>query len=289
MKTVAIVFGFSERCIALAEQMLLSFQENVISQTKDEWEVHVHAYKCNFEILNHDYIEHRFVKEIDPSTFAFAPFENDYEFQQVSKHIDGMTVHMEDCSVEDFRHHFPLPDIAIYQDFSDKYILPDKHTYDYVLFCHDDIVFPNKINILDSMVNILEEQPFGNIRFNIICKITFNCNEDISIRFHPAFIFIKSTEFLKCELSFINKLDIMDNRNFKVYTDGGAGILASYYSNNNTVKRRPYTTIPDNWFSHIRSMGDTGVEFCYLRYSNVLEFTERIKEAQKFNDFILYK
>ncbi len=287
-KTLAIVFGFSERCIALAEQMLLSFQQNIVSELKGDWEIHVHAYKCNLTILNSDYMKHRIVKNIEPSTFEFAPFKTNFSFERISKHLGNMILHIEDCSSKDFRHHFPLPDIALYQDFCDKYILPDKHVYDYVLFCHDDMVFPNKVNIIESMIEILQAYFFGSTRFDMVCKATFNCNADISIRFHPAFIFVKSVDFLKSKLSFINDLQIMDNNNFKVYTDGGAGLLASYYSKENTTNKRPYTTIPDNWYSHIRSMGDTGVEFCYLRHDNIPEFTERIDEANKYNDFILY-
>lgn len=272
---LAVIVGSSERCMPITEQFLLSFHRNVASQT--DCEIDIHFYKCNFTILNRAYHVHRIQTTVPPDSFAFQPFANAVDFTKLG--LDGLNIIEHDCSNPDFVRHFPLPDIALYQDFCDKYI----RDYDYAMFCHNDIVFFHKTDMIDRMIALLN----GN-RYDIVARTSVNFNEDISIRFHPAMIFVKTSTFGACNLSFINNYSLLNRDDFRIYTDGGAGLLASYYHNSNQNPGRPYDHIPENWFTHIRALGDTGVEFCYHYYKENMEFDRALQSARKYVDLALY-
>ncbi len=274
MKRLAIVFGFSERCIPIAKQMLLSFDKNVLSEANQSLEVDVHAYQCNFSFST--------PRIFPDGTSVYSPFTINYQFEDIVEHTPDLRFIMHKCSDEEFKP-FGLPDIAVYQDFCDKYI----HDYEYILFCHDDIAFFKKTLMLDQMMELLD----GN-RFNIITRVSFNCNEDISIRFHPEMIFIKSSAFVEAKLSFVNDYQIMDPKKYRLChkgeLDGGAQLLFSYYHVNNNTRGRPYSTTPESWYSHLRAYGDTGIEFSYIRQKDSLEFKQVIDSAKSYTDHIIY-
>lgn len=279
-KKIAIILGSSERCIPLVRQFLLSFHNNVISLVKNDIEFYVHLYKCNFNINNENYFQHRIVSDIDKQSFSFSPFVNKIQLDDLP--IPNLQIIIHDCSSSDFKQHFPLPDIAIYQDFCDKFVY-NKTEYSYLMFCHNDIVFSQQTDMIDRMIFLLDGS-----RYDIISKCSANFNNDISMRFHPAMIFIKSNVFQLSNLSFINNLQMFNRNDFRIFTDGGAGLMASYYHKSNNNGKRPYHDLPNNWFTHIRALGDTGVEFCYQRYKYNNDFIKTIKSAQKYVDFILY-
>lgn len=277
---IAIIIGSSERCMPMTRQFLLSFHNNVIPYVKSNIEFHVHLYKCNFNIESENYFRHRIVSDVDKESFSFNTFLNEIQFDKIP--IPNLRIITHDCSSQDFKNHFPLPDIAIYQDFCDKFVC-NKNDYSYLMFCHNDIAFFEKTDLIDSMISLLDGS-----RYDIITKCSTNFNNNISIRFHPAMIFIKSITFQLSYLSFINNFKIFDNENFRIFTDGGAGLMSSYYHKNNNSIKRPYTDIPHTWFQHIRALGDTGVEFCYHKYKDSPEFARVIKSAQKYVDLAIY-
>jgi len=275
MPKIAVVLGSSELCMPMTEQFLLSFYNNVIN---DKFEFNIHLYKCNFVINNESYFDHRMRSDINSSSFSYLPFVNDIYLEHLN--LSGLNIIVHDCSDIGFEHHFPLPDIALYQDFCDRYM----DDYDYSMFCHNDVAFFNRTDMIKKMIALLDGS-----RYDIISETSANFNNDLSIRFHPAMIFVKTSIFRMSNLSFINNLSILNRDQFRIFTDGGAGLMASYYHNkSNNIKKRPYNHLPNTWFSHIRALGDTGVEFCYHMYKNNQEFSKTIKMAQKYVDFILY-
>lgn len=275
LQRLAVVVGSSERCMPLTQQMLLSFHRHVASMT--QCKIDIHFYKCNFTIQNDMYQLHRVQADVPPDSFSFLPFNNAVDLSHLK--LDGLNIIEHDCSDPSFVRHFPLPDIAVYQDFCDKYI----NQYDYAMFCHNDIVFFHKTDMIDRMIDLLN----GN-RYDIVARTSVNFNKDISIRFHPAMIFVKTSTFGICNLSFINNYSLLNRNDFRIFTDGGAGLLASYYHKSNQHPGRPYDQIPENWFTHIRALGDTGVEFCYHYYKENMEFVRAIQAAQKYVDLALY-
>jgi hypothetical protein len=280
-KRIAIVVGFSERCLPLMKQCVLSLDRNVLSQSPSDIEYFLHAYKCNFKIANANYAKNRLIYSVEKDTFEFETFKNRVDLGELP--FNRISVIMEDCSIPSFKKLSPLPDIAIYQDFCDRYLSQKK--YDYVLFCHDDVAFFQKTQMIEQMLKILDTD-----RFNIICRASFNCNDDISIRFHPCFIFVKTSVLERCKLSFVNNKSIFRDgfKSISPYGDGGAGLLNSYYSNDNTDIRRPYTSLPDTWFTHIKTLGDTGVEFSFINFRHK-NFDQIMSDAEKYSDLILYE
>jgi len=276
VKTIAVILGSSEKCIPITEQFLLSFYRNVMPMATN---VHfdIHLYKCNLVINNHNYFQYTTQMNIESDSFSFSPFLNPVQFDHLK--LSGLTIIMHDCSCSSFKYHFPLPDIALYQDFCDKYM----DDYDYLMFCHNDVAFFRKTDMIDKMIVLLDGP-----RYNIISETSANFNSNLSVRFHPAMIFVKSSMFKLCNLSFINNLSIFNKNGFRIFTDGGAGLMASYYHESNKSRNRPYNHLPDTWFTHIRSLGDTGVEFCYHKYKESKEFIRAIELAQKYVDFTLY-
>ncbi len=272
MKRIAVVFGFSERGTSLAEQFILSFDKNIISEIKEhDVRFDIHAFKCNFDVLTTPW-----GKE---GTFEYQPFKNAWDFDHIHTNAD---IFLHDCYLDSFDRKYLFPDIGIYQEFLDKYV--PSAGYDYIMFCHDDIAFFNKCPMIDAIINIVESG-----RYNIVCNISVNCNEDVSIRFHPAMVFLPAPIIMEANLSFINDLELLDSNNFKVNADGGAKLLNSYYNNENRTQKKPFVNLPEEWYTHIRGYGDTGVEFAYiLGRTSRHEFYGRIEEAKRNVDFMLY-
>lgn len=277
MQSIGIVVAFSERCQALLDHFLLTLERNVIPNIKQPVEVFVHVYQCNFVIVDREkYRNHRHDKIIISESFQYQPFEKPYSAEHLNSKLN-IIIH--DCSSVDFScSGFYLPDIAVYQDFCDRHSKP----YDYLMFCHDDIAFYEPTDMIDKMLLLL-----NGTKFDIVANCSTNFNNDLSIRFHPAMIFVKRTTFEINELSFINNLSILNHSGFRIFTDGGAGLMASYYKKGN-VARQPYSNLPTSWFTHIRAMGDTGVEFCYQYFDEIMEFRRVMDYVQSYNDRLLF-
>lgn len=279
MQTIGLVVAFSEKCQPLLEHFILTLEKNVIPFITNRINIELHIYQCNFVIIDKErYHTHRHSREILKSTFAYKSFESKLSLQHLKSKLK---IHIHDCSDTEFGHHdFYLPDIAVYQDFCDKY----SKQYDYLMFCHDDIAFYNPTDMIDKMLLIL-----NTTAHDIIANCSANFNNDLSVRFHPAMIFIKRTAFEINNLSFINSLALFDHNSFRIFTDGGAGLLASYYRKDiKNANKKPYSILPSTWFTHIRAMGDTGVEFCYQYYDEISEFKRVMDYVQLYNDDLLY-
>lgn len=278
MQKIGLVVAFSEICTPLLEHFLLTFNKNVLPSIQSDVQIDIHVYQCNFAILiKEQYKASRTTRHVPPGSFAYLPFGRKTNLDHLSL---KSKVFMHDCSNSSFGHSdFYLPDIAVYQDFYDKQFM----NYDYLMFCHDDITFYHPTDMVDNMLFLL-----NGSYYNIVSKCTANFNSDLSLRFHPAMVFVKSSTMQTCRLSFINDLSLF-NHGFRIFPDGGAGLLASYYHNNNVMKdNRPYTEIPSSWFTHIRALGDTGVEFCYQLFRDNIEFKDTMDFVKNYNDRLLF-
>ena len=128
-------------------------------------------------------------------------------------------------------------------------------------------------------------------QFNIIAEVSTACNHDISIRFRPEFIFVNTRKFKESNLSFCNQLNILNNNDFNTYPaniDGGAGLLASYYSKDNKVHAMPYTKCQNNWRKHFRLTSDYGIEFHNILYPNTVEFIEMRQKSLEYVNKMVY-
>lgn len=278
MRKIGICFAYSERVVPLAEQFLLSLSKNIINKASNECKFEIHAYKCNFFVNRADWN-----RGTNHNDFKYDPFSFNHDFSRLN--INNCKIIMHDFyeGQKGFINYF-LPDIAVYQSFADQYII-NGNDYEFLMFCHDDLLFEKPVDMINSMIRILD---IG--QYNVISKISCNCNEDISIRFHPAMIFLKSLTYLNCNLSFINDLDVFNRNEFRVNSDGGSKFLASYYHNNNSfVGNRPFISIPDEWYTHIRGWGDGGVEFSYFNKDTKNIFNDILENAKKNVDLMLYE
>jgi hypothetical protein len=281
MQKIGIVLASSERCWSLVEHFLLTFNSNVLPHiTTKDIQITSHIYKCNFNIIDiNQFGASRTTRNVPVNSFSYSSFKSNPSLHNFNLKFDTF---IEDCSTNDFKYKsFYLPDIAVYQDFYDKHF----RDYDYLMFCHNDVAFYNPTDMIDKMLFLL-----NGTQYNIVCNCSANFNNDLSLRFHPAMIFIKSSTMQICNLSFINDLDLF-NTEFRIFPDGGAGLLASYYHQNNKGILRvnkPYSDLPSSWFTHLRALGDTGVEFCYHYFKENIEFQRVMNYVKQYNDQILF-
>lgn len=254
MSTLAIVFGYSDKGLSLSKQLLLSFYRNIY---QDSSVVDVYSYLCNFEIT--DFASFRpgleqQDKECDPNSYRYKESDNpDSANDFKDLHFWPGAIYPQNCTKSSFLK-FYLPDVAVYHDF----VSQSMSSYDYVLFCHNDIKFVKNNNALNEWMQILSD----DTRYSIIVEPRFICSQDISARFHMCFVLVNTKKFLESKLSFINDLTLMDGSRFKVYSNGGSGLLASCYSKENQTNFQPYLldvhgffrnheTKPSKWFDHI--------------------------------------
>jgi len=192
--------------------------------------------------------------------------------------IDGLK--LTQISSTDFEWQGILPDINIYHHFATTYL----DQYDYALFCHNDIYFKKYPIFRDLIHNINEIS-------NIIAEPAIACLRDVSLRFRPSFIFVRTDKFREANLSFINEYTIFrDNiKGLSIHRDGGAGLLASYYHINNRTEAMPFSVFPLTWFKHLRLDTDYGAEMYNLFNPNGPQFHQLIKKAKQYADYHLYK
>ncbi len=276
MNRIAIVFGHSEWGIDLSKQLLLTFYDQVISITNTYYTVDVYPYLCNFVItdinsfckgLNYQELD------IDPDSFRYDPPSEENWTEYFNSISWAGTIRPKNCYNKDFLK-FYLPDVAVYHDFATKYA----DDYDLVLYCHNDIVFenPEKKDLLEDWSKILAYKS----QYSIIAEMRAICNKDFSLRFHCCFILTNTRKFNESQLSFINDHELINGNDFYVYSNGGTGLLSSFYRKQDDKPRwQPYListhgvyrdiTINDKndkWFNHIcgvewnrtRNMSDGG-------------------------------
>ena len=252
--SLAIVFGFSEPCIPLAKQLILSSYKSLIT-SKVNVDVTYFPYTCNYSIINKS-----------GTSFNTDAFDD----------LGHLNISVQNC---DFTWNSLLPDISIYDHFTNIYM----DQYDYVLYCHDDIHFRNSSHF-DTVIRTLDDN-----RYNIVADLSLTCNHDISVRFLPGLIFVKTNKFRAAHLSFCNDLHIFSKsmKNYPIERDGGAGLLASYYSQDNKIEAMPCYPYK-YWFQHMRIDSDYGIEMHNLLFPGTSEFNEVIQWANKYIDRQLY-
>lgn len=252
--SIAIVFGFSEPCTPLARQLILSCNNSIVA-SKIHADVSYFPYTCNYSI-----------NTTSGKSFSTNRFDD-----------LGVRVIVNNC---DFEWRSPLPDISIYDHFDRNYL----DNYDYVLFCHNDIHFRSTCHFHTCIV-ALEDR-----RCNIVADYSLTCNNDVSARFLPGFIFVKKDKFRLSNLSFCNDYDIFsdDMKKYPARIDGGAGLFASYYSTNNKIDAIPCLP-PKNWFHHLRIDSDYGIEMHNLLFPGTTEFNDVIDWANRYVDRQLFE
>lgn len=258
MPKIAIVFGFSESCYELARQVIVS-AHLAAKLSKIEATYHFFAYECNYNLASG--CSTSFVRQLDLK--EDLPIEGLNLTQLASANFKWIGV---------------LPDISIYHHFTTTHL----DLYDYTLFCHNDIYFKKHPTFRDLVNSI-------NKTKNIVAEPAVACLRNISLRFRPSFIFVRTDKFREANLSFINNYTIFheDMNSYPIEGDGGAGLLASYYANNST-NAMPFSTFPSTWFKHLRLETDYGVEMYNLFNPNGPQFNSIIKRAKQYADHHVY-
>ena len=253
---IAIVLGFSESCQALAIQCILSCCK-ALALCQNKYEIYFYPYKCNW-VRNQQ---------------RANPFSSYVDFANMLPGLD-MEFCIQDAS--QIKWDSPLPDISIYHHFTNVFL----DDFDYVLYCHNDIFF-RPLPFMDRATNVLCDE-----RYNIIADTSLSCNQDLSARFQPSFILVKRDKFREANLSFCNEHKILSDemKAYPIQIDGGGGLLASYYSKNNTIDAMPFTRVKQ-WFRHLRVDSDYGVEMYNILYPDTHHFREIIEKAQRYIDF----
>jgi len=180
---LAIVFGFSEKCYALCKQLIASWCKSVIPNNK--FSIDFYPYKCNYKIVNKDlYIAFQDIS-IKPKQdwFVYDTFECNIE-QDLG--FCQHNIFPQSCVTEDFPH-FYLPDLSVYQHFTDKFA----NKYEYVIYLHSDVIFKENNTILHDIDAILS----SSTPYSIIAIPSINADFHISFRFVPYFNVINTSKF----------------------------------------------------------------------------------------------
>ena len=259
MLKVAIVTAYSEYCYELCRQFVVSCWE-AIKQSETEAEYHFFCYECNYR----------------PAEKKAVPFRKKIQLSDETP-IPQIITQRDASKIEWTR---SLCDMVVYDEFAKH----DLDNFDIVLFCHNDVYIRSGV-IFDDIINILNDAGY-----NLIAEVAAFCYEDISLRFRPSFIAVRSDLFRQANLSFINNHQILapESRRRKIETDGGAELMASYYSLNNTIPGVPFTNFPNNWFKHLRIESDYGVEMHNIFSPNDPQIQKLLAKAKRYSDYHLY-
>lgn len=261
MLKLAIVTAFSESCYPLLKQCIVSCYQSMLHEI-EKVEFSFFCYQCNW-VLNTD--------KINPFSYP----------SNVDIQLDKVRIETKDAS-KIVTNGVCLPDILVYDDFTKQYM----DSFDYVLFCHDDVFFyPTRM--IGECIDIV-----SNSQCNIIAETRMETVDYISMRFYPHFIFVNTKRFREAGLSFINEYSIASPNSVKVRDlkrDGGAGLLASFYSKDNKTDYKPFVTIPKHWYQHLRFEVDSGIE----TYNLGNPFTEKhyglMQKANRYVDKMMFE
>ena len=261
MRRIAIVTSFSEAGLPLLKQCIISCHQCMKLFT-GEAEFTVYAYECNWT-----------------ATKDFVPFSKTVSVSDEIA-IDIPIVQKDASAI--VNPHTILPDIRIYHDFATHHL----DDFDYALFCHDDIVFNETIDLFSAMIKEVDDP-----LYNIIAEAHLQCQYYLSVRFYPHFIFVRTDKFRDANLSFCNDLRLISEDDFRLYPlieDGGAGLLNSYYSRNNPMKDcEPFTPLR-MWFRHLRLGNDSGIETYNIRHPDSPVFLSLVNKAEEYCDLRMY-
>lgn len=250
MSKIAVVFGLSEQGEYLAKRLIFSFYEHIARQCSHD--IHIFPYECNFIISDmKKFSKGMNNQEHKAEGYSFEPFVKQVNWSDLPPKMNVTTV---DCSDELFTPFF-LPDVAVYHDFATKY----SQEFDFVLYCHNDLIFSPTQVTLDDWTSILE----WDSEYSFISELRSTANYDISLRFHMCFVFVNVQKFNESSLSFVNDYVLMDGQEFYIYGNGGTGLVASLYKKHpDKPQWRPYIldihgvyrgreiTTEDKWFVH---------------------------------------
>lgn len=249
---IAIVSAFSEACQPLMQRLLFSCYRAMSKCESHDFAIY--CYQCNYDC------------GLQKST----AFESTPELSV----LPSIPITLIESA--EIKWSSKLPDIAIYDHFSQNHMLD----FDYSLFCHDDIVLKNQ-NVFEEMINTLQTADWENRSYDLIAGLSANAIKTLSVRFHPCFLFVPTTTFVKRNLSFIHPDPIGNTESFFWYNniiDGGAQFLASYYNKQNSNDTVPFIQV-DRWFQHIKA-GSFGMEFSRLMRTDIASFYSKMKEAE---------
>ena len=257
MHKVAIVTAFSEYCYELCRQCIATCWR-AATLSKPGGEYHFFCYECN----------------LDLAIGKSVPFEHAVDIRS-DMPIDAKITQRDSSKLEWTR---SLADMVVYHDFA----VNDLDNFDYVLFCHNDIYF-KKHNTFDELLLI-------DAKHNIVAETALACNKDVSLRFRPSFIFVRTDKFRSANLSFINEHEIFtDNlKKMNIKHDGGAELFASYYNNQNTSPARPFDRFPSSWHKHLRIDTDYGIEMHNKISPNDPRIQELLAKSKRGTDYYLY-
>ena len=204
------------------------------------------------------------------------PFKYKYDLQN---DLDLPIIQLDSSVIEN--EYTCLPDIIVYHDFAERFL----DDFDYALFCHNDILFNDHMNIFGQVV-----QEINDPGCNLVAEPHMQAHLAYSSRFYPHFIFVKTDKFREANLSFCNDLLMVDPKRFRIYPpaiDGGAQLLASYYSVQNSVQAMPFTP-PHLWYRHLRLGTDQGIECFNFMHRNSPEFVKLMQQADRYVSGVLY-
>lgn len=273
MPKIAIVTAYSEACLPLLKQMVISCY-GAMGPMREQYEFVVYAYQYNW-IPAQNWAHGKIVQPIDARPFTRTI---DLSRELPLQHLE--LVHKDAMQID--HSGSLLPDIKVYHDFALHYL----SGFDYALFVHNDIVLNDRYSVFSEMISILRE---GVLAF--IGEPHIDCREALSVRIYPHFIFVASTRFREYDLSFINDYPIFDAsiKCRPVIMDGGAGLLASCYRDNGKpIGVQPYGHVSRTWFRHLRMYNDNGIDSFNSMNPNTPMFAQLIEQAEKYVDERLY-
>jgi hypothetical protein len=279
---IAVITAFSERAVPLVKQCIVSCYQ-CMRQAKDI-EFCFYVYECNWVGEDKRFYQKPITTRTDEEQptveFPIQPFSRPIDLAP-ELDIDVPIVQLPASHLTS--PHTFLPDMLVYQDFADHYL----DDFDYTLFCHDDIIFNDQIDLFSEMLNYLNSSSAL-----ILAEPHLECYDYISVRFYPHFVFVGTKTFRDLNLSWVNDLCVIDTDTYKVrpvYNDGGAALFASYYHKRNASLVCSMRRLPTIWFRHLRLAGlCVGVEAALIYGADAKQKDTLFKEAERYVDSKLY-
>lgn len=265
---IAVVTAFSERCIPLIKQFIVSCYKTSLLYSKADF--HYFVYECNW------------IGD-SPSLAAVplttrSPIKINKPFFVFSKNVNltaelGLGCHITQLDASGLTNEYSwLPDIITYQDFCDHHM----KDFDFVLFSHNDIVVNKDVNVFKQLVSLATNH-------SICCDTHLECFDYISARIYPHFVFTKVSTFMGHQLSWANSYKIFDDNlvGRSPYNDGGASLLASIYRKGKYCL--PIAKLNKGLFHHLRTPNvSVGIETTVINNGYTSEVISLFNSAEKY-------
>jgi hypothetical protein len=278
----AIVTGFSERCLPLIKQCIVSCCE-CIKKFPDPASFHFFIYECNW--VGDPYTSVTLTQrpggmrpQVEKPVLPFSQ-----KIQLSSELLLPQNVKLTQLDGADLRSSLTwLPDMLVYQDFCDKYM----DEFDFVLFCHDDIFFNEQYDLFTYLVKQFATQlpPV-----NLVGETHLECFDYVSARIYPHFVFAKVDRFRELELSWVNEFPLFADGIVArpPYHDGGASLLASYYRKAREGQIAKPLSIG---FKHLRLANrSVGVESAILGRMPKTDIDAAMERANRYVDLRMFQ